>query len=691
MKITKENLNLEKGITREWLISNGIGGYASSTIVGINTRRYHGLLVAPLKIPAKRYLILSKLDESIEIDGKKYDLYSNMGKKYLSNGYKYQTSFEKEENPIFTYEVEDIKITKSICMKYGENTVGILYKIKSGSKNAKLTLAPIINFRDFHGSTNKENFDLSQEINGNNIKIIIDNNDKYPIYINISEGKYIKHENDIYKNMFYIEEEKRGFNGEENHIVPGRYEIEIPKNTEKEISYICSIENKEKIEKIEKIKKEEKPNVKEMIKQEKSRLKTIIEKSELVNLRENEEIIKSLIIAADTFIVKRPKYNLHTMLAGYHWFLDWGRDSLIAFEGLLLKTKRYDIAREILLMYTHDIKEGLVPNGYSEEDDKPLYNSVDASLLLFEEVQKYIEYTNDYEFIKENIFEKLDNIINNYIKGIELDDNNIYIDNDGLIVSGTKNTQNTWMDAKIGDYAVTPRNGKAVEINSLWYNALKIMENLCKKFDKKQDEKRYKEKARKAKISFEEKFYNKKRKCLYDVLGDSKIRPNQLFSLSLTYPVIDPNSEIADNIIKVVDKKLLNSYGLKTLAKGEENYIDKYIGDSFRRDMSYHQGITWPWLLEIYYKSLLNMKKVAKTKKRKKEIEEKIKMFLEKITKTYKKEIFERGCIGSIAEIYDSTKPFEPKGTISQAWSVSAILTCFSDPFWDAPKKDHQK
>ena len=688
MKITKENLNLEKGITREWLISNGIGGYASSTIVGINTRRYHGLLVAPLKIPAKRYLVLSKLDESIEIDGKKYDLYSNMGKKYLSNGYKYQISFEKEEIPIFTYEVEDIKITKSICMKYGENTVGILYKIKSGSKNTKLTLSPIINFRDFHGSTSKENFDLSQEINGNNIKITIDNNDKYPIYMNISEGKYIKHENDIYKNMFYIEEEKRGFNGEENHIVPGRYEIEIPKNTEKEISYICSIENKEKIEKI---KKEEKPNVKEMIKEEKSRLKTIIEKSELVNLRENEEIIKSLITAADTFIVKRQKYNLHTMLAGYHWFLDWGRDSLIAFEGLLLKTKRYDIAREILLMYTHDIKEGLVPNGYSEEDDKPLYNSVDASLLLFEEVQKYIEYTNDYEFIKENIFEKLDNIINNYIKGIELNDNNIYIDNDGLIVSGTKNTQNTWMDAKIGDYAVTPRNGKVVEINSLWYNALKIMENLCKKFDKKQNEKRYKEKARKAKISFEEKFYNKKRKCLYDVLGDSKIRPNQLFSLSLTYPVIDPNSEIADNIIKVVDKKLLNSYGLKTLAKGEENYIDKYIGDSFRRDMSYHQGITWPWLLEIYYKSLLNMKKVAKTKKRKKEIEEKIKMFLEKITKTYKKEIFERGCIGSIAEIYDSTKPFEPKGTISQAWSVSAILTCFSDPFWDGPKKDHQK
>ena len=685
MKVTKENINLEKGIYREWLISNGIGGYASSTIVGINTRRYHGLLVAPLKIPAKRYLILSKLDESIEIDGKKYDLYSNMGKKYLSNGYKYQTSFEKEEIPIFTYEVEDIKITKSICMKYGENTVGILYKIKSGSKNTKLTLSPIINFRDFHGSTSKENFDLSQEINGNNIKITIDNNDKYPIYMNISEGKYIKHENDIYKNMFYIEEEKRGFNGEENHIVPGRYEIEIPKNTEKEISYICSIEN------IEKIKKEEKPNVKEMIKEEKSRLKTIIEKSELVNRGENEEIIKSLIIASDTFIVKRPKYNLHTMLAGYHWFLDWGRDSLIAFEGLLLKTKRYDIAREILLMYTHDIKEGLVPNGYSEEDDKPLYNSVDASLLLFEEVQKYIQYTNDYEFIKENIFEKLDNIINNYIKGIELDDNNIYIDNDGLIVSGTKNTQNTWMDAKIGDYAVTPRNGKAVEINSLWYNALKIMENLCKKFDKKQDEKRYKEKARKAKISFEEKFYNKKRKCLYDVLGDSKIRPNQLFSLSLTYPVIDPNSEIADNIIKVVDKKLLNSYGLKTLAKGEENYIDKYIGDSFRRDMSYHQGITWPWLLEIYYKSLLNMKKVAKTKKRKKEIEEKTKMFLEKITKTYKKEIFERGCIGSIAEIYDSTKPFEPKGTISQAWSVSAILTCFSDPFWDAPKKDHQK
>ena len=668
MKVTKENLSLEKAIEREWIITNGLGGYASSTILGINTRKYHGLLVAPLMPPAGRYLILSKLDESITLGDNNYTFYSNIGKNYISKGYKYQISFEKEILPKFTYEIEDVIIEKVICLEHGKNTVGVYYKIKNGENKAKLTLAPVMNFRDFHTMNTDHNFNLRENINGKKVKIIIDDHIQTPIYMNISDGKYIEHNNDIFSNMFYIEEEKRGFYPEENHVVPGRYEIDIEPNEEKEISFVCSFE--ENIEEI---------NVKKMIKKEEKRIEEMISKTKLISLssrnKEKNELIRKLVIATDNFIVFRPSFRLHTIIAGYPWFLDWGRDTLIAFEGLLLKQGRYDIAKEVLKTMIRDIKYGLVPNGYSGFDNRPLYNSVDASLLLFEDVKKYLDYTKDEKFIQEEVYAKLETIINNYINGIDIDNNNIYLDtSDYLLVSGTENTQNTWMDAKIGEYAVTPRNGKAVEVNSMWYNSLMIMAELTNKMGQKSNVKKYKQLAENCKISFNNRFYNARRKSLYDVLGDSKIRPNQLFAFSLSYPIIDPNSEIADNVINTVEKKLLNQYGLKTLAKGEENYVEIYEGDGKKRDMSYHQGITWTWLLGLYYNTLKNKEKHTKLKKQKQEIKEKIENFRNKTLETFKKEIDERGCIGGIAELYDSKKPFAPKGAINQAWSVSEIL-----------------
>lgn len=211
MKVTKENLSLEKAIEREWIITNGLGGYASSTILGINTRKYHGLLIAPLMPPAGRYLILSKLDESITLGDKKYSFFSNIGKNYISKGYKYQTSFEKYVVPKFTYEIEDTIIEKEICMEYGKNTVGIYYKIKNGDNEAKLTLAPVMNFRDFHTMNTDHNFNIRENINGKKVKIVIDEHIQTPIYLNASCGKYIEHHNDIFSNMFYIEEEKEDF------------------------------------------------------------------------------------------------------------------------------------------------------------------------------------------------------------------------------------------------------------------------------------------------------------------------------------------------------------------------------------------------------------------------------------------------------------------------------------------------
>lgn len=680
MEITNEELNLENGLKKEWLITNGIGGFASSTIIGANTRKYHGLLIAPLMPPAQRYLILSKVDESIQIGDVKYDLYTNVGENYISKGFEYQEEFKKEYFPIFKYSVDNVKITKAICMKYGKNIVGIYYKIKNVDKPSKLSIAPIFNFRDFHSMSTNHYFDVRQTINNTKVKLIIDGKSKFPIYMNLSEGKYTEYQNDTFKDMFYIEEEKRGFFPKENHSVSGVYEVELKPNEEKEISFVCGLEDN-----IEEI------NVKDIMQSEIKRIDKIVKNAVVSEEKfdkendKNKEFISELIKASDQFIVYRPSFGLHTVIAGYPWFLDWGRDSLISFEGLLLKTKRYDLAREVLLTMVRDIKYGLVPNGYSGFDNRPLYNSADASLLLFEQIQKYINYTGDYEFVKENLYSKLEKVIDSYIKGIDVDNNNIYLDSDYLIVSGTENTQNTWMDAKTNGIAATPRNGKAVEINSLWYNSLIIMAELTEKLnDEKEAEiktkiKKYKELARKCKKSFNEKFYNAKRKCLYDVVSDEKnsdgkIRPNQLFALSLTYPVIGPNSEIAYNIINVVEKKLLNNYGLKSLAKGEPNYIEIYEGDSFKRDMSYHQGITWTWLLGLYFDALRNMIKAEKRKTYKTELENKLNDFTNKINKTFIKEIEHRGCIGSIAEIYDSVRPYEPKGAIAQTWSVAEIL-----------------
>ena len=675
MKYSKEELNLENGLKKEWLVTNGIGGFASSTIIGTNTRKYHGLLVVPIIPPARRRLILSKIDESIIIDKRKYELFTNVGKNYISQGYKYQISFEKSMLPVFQYKVEDVEITKIICMEHFKNTVGVYYKIKNGKKSSKLILTPVMNFRNAHGINKNHTFKVEQKVKGQKLELKID--DGNPIYIKINDGKYIEHHNDTFFNMFYIEEEKRGFEAEENHTVPGRYEIELEPGEEKEVSFICSTE--ENIEEID---------ARALIVKEKARLNKIIIESKLINTekldktkeeKERDELIKEFLIATDNFIIKRPLFNTYSAIAGYPWFLDWMRDTLISYEGLFLKTKRFDNAKKVLQHCIRDIKYGLIPNTYSEDDYRPLYNSVDASLLFFEQVKKYLEYTENYEFIMQEIYPKMENIIENYSKGIDLDNNNIYMDYDGLISSGTEMTQNTWMDAKYAGIAVTPRNGKAVEINAMWYNALKIMQELAIKNNENDKAKKYEKMAKKCKKSYQEKFYNKRRKCLYDVLGDSKIRPNQLFALSLTYPVLEPTSEEAQNMVETVTKRLLNNYGLKSLAKGEENYVEIYEGDGCRRDFSYHQGITWTWLLGPDYNALKRLAKESKNKADRTKFEEQLKEFTANVIKTFKIELNERGCVGSIAEIYDSKRPYEPKGAIAQAWSVAEVFRIISE------------
>ena len=671
MKIGKKQIDLKECLGKEWIITNGIGGFTSSSVLGANTRRYHGLLVASLMPPARRHLIISKLDESIIVNGEEYNLFTNVCKNFISDGYKYLESFEKDYLPIFTYKVNDIKIVKTISMVYGENTVLVQYKIKNGKTEAKLKLAPIVNFRDFHHMNTNHEYSLNQQVLDGKVKLEIDGNKEFPVYISVNDSNYIEHKNDTFWNMFYLKEEERGFYPEENLLVPGRFEVNLKPRETKEITFVASLN--ENIEKI---------NSNSVIENEKERLRKIVEdagyqkvKSKLTKQeKEYNEFIKDLIVSSDSFVINRPDFGTHSVIAGYPWFLDWGRDTLISFEGLFLLTKRFDLAKEILLTFTKDLKCGLVPNGYSETDNKPLYNSADASLLLFEQVNKFLQYTKDYDFIKENIYENLKDIIENYSQGIDLENNNIYIAEDMLLSSGTETTQNTWMDAKIGNFAVTPRNGKVVELNSLWYNALKTLENLANKFEDKDVENRCRKAASKHQKAFEEQFYNKKKKSLYDVIGDDKIRPNQLFSISCTYPVIKPSSEIGKTIFKTVTTKLLTKYGLRTLAKGENGYIPYYEGDPVKRDMSYHQGIVWVWLIGLYHDAFKNIIDDEKDRLEKEKLKIEYEKFIKNVYSSFKTEINAEEGIGSISEVYSSQTPFKPGGTFAQAWSVSEVL-----------------
>lgn len=674
MKLSKKQINLKDALNMEWLLSNGTGGFISSTVLGANTRRYHGLLLAPLMPPAQRHLLVSKVDESLVINDKEYNLYTNVCENYISDGYKYLESFEKDYLPVFTYKVEDLKVIKTISVVYDKNTTVIQYKIKNGNSDVLFKIAPIITFRDFHQMNTDYKYSLIQKIDNSKVRIEVNGNASTPIYINAQELNYIQHDNDIFKNMLYLKEEERGFYPEEDLVIPGRYEVLIKAKESREITFVCSLEDNTEQIVAEKVINDEITRMKKIV--EDSNL--LINKTKLLKKeKEYNELVKDLMIASDSFIMKRYTFGTHSVIAGFPWFLDWGRDTLISYEGLLLIPKRYDLAKEILITFTRDIKSGLVPNGYSGFDNRPLYNSADASLLLFEQVNKYILYTKDYDFIKEHIYSYLKDIIENYSKGIDLDNNNIFIGEDFLLYSGRPNTQNTWMDVKINDFAVTPRNGKVVELNALWYNALKTLENLANKFDEKEIASMCRKVATKHQKEFLKQFYNKKKKSLFDVVGDPKIRPNQLFAISTTYPVIKPASEMGKEILNTCKGKLLTKYGLRTLAKGEDGYLPYYEGDAFKRDMSYHQGVVWVWLIGLYHDALKNIIDDEKDRLEKEKYLIEYEKLIKSVYSTFKNELNIDG-LGTISELYNSQTPYKAGGTFSQAWSVSEVLKIVS-------------
>lgn len=622
MKLTKEKY--EEVIKNEWLITNGIGGFASSTISGCNTRKYHGLIVASLGKSGERYLCLSKLNESLIIRGSEHSFSTNECNNFIEKGYSYQTEFSKVFLPKFTYSVKNIQIEKTLAMKYGENKIGIIYKIKTDKDDVLLRLQPLVNFRSFHQTKNCP--ELQQEINENAVNVRLKSN--INLHMIVSEGEYIEYTRTYYENMFYRVEEERGLDSSESHYMPGYFEIVIPKNSEKVIEFLASVDDSTLFL--------PKANATDIIRGENVRFEKICK---IANAKSDLE--KELVIAADNFIIE--KNNTKTIIAGYPWFGDWGRDTFISLEGITLETNRFKDAKEIINSFKNYIKDGLVPNLISE-DGAESYNSVDASLWYIDAVYKYYKYTMDSEFVKD-MYPTLMEIINAYKNGTSYD---IKMDEDGLISAGNAETQLTWMDAKVGDVIPTPRYGKAVEINALWYNALKIMEVFSNIIGERFDSNI----SKKIEESFK-KFYAPV--GLFDTIEpvSNKIRPNQVIAIGLEFSPVE--KEKAREILNLADEKLYTNRGLKTLSSDDEDYRPYYFGGVYERDTSYHQGTVWPFLLMFYNKAL---------KKYEKRANDNIEV----------QKMLHEGCVGNVAEIYDAEEPRKPKGAYAQAWSIAMLI-----------------
>lgn len=637
--------NYEQGAEREWLITNGTGGYASLSVTGSNCRRYHGLLVAALKPPTDRYLLLSNVLEDLELeDGNTVPLSAFMTEDgYTNLGFNNLQRFRYDYLPEFIYSCKDVLIKKKIAMKHGENTTVIRYEIKNGSGRTVLKLTPLVNFRDHHHLSRRDGLNLSAEVRQNEITVSGSGSD-IKLRMGTDVGELRKLDNCWFYNMFYRTEQERGLDCVEDHFMPGCFSISLQPFEHRVLSFAATCEDCDPGE----------IDADSVITEEERRLAEL-----LTGAGCTHELTRRLVLAADSFIVYRNSTKSKTIIAGYPWFTDWGRDTMIAFCGLTLATGRYEDAKDILYTFSRYVEHGLIPNMFPDDSESPAYNSVDAALWYFEAVNNYLEYTGDNEFIKEKIYHCLEKICSAFTAGTLFD---IKMRPDGLVWAGNSHTQLTWMDAKVGDWVVTPRHGMAVEINALWYNGLMIMSGLAESFGYADI---YKETADRAKKSFDSVFWNEEGGCLYDVVNekgkDASIRPNQILALGLSHAVVDGHK--ARRIVDRVHRDLYTPYGLRTLSQDSPQYRGIYSGDVWSRDGAYHQGTVWPWLLGRFIKAYVRVRGGSRQAGR--EALDFILPFADHI---------KDGGLGSISEIFDGDNPHYPRGCFAQAWSVAEIL-----------------
>ncbi|MDT3698891.1 MAG: amylo-alpha-1,6-glucosidase [Thermincola sp.] len=658
MIFSREELgNFESSIDKQWVVSNGLGGYASSTITGTNTSKYHGLLFAALRPPGERTLLLAKLDDEIEINGSAYALGSNhTGTGVFPSGYLHLQSFELRPYPTYTYAIMDTLVEKVIFMIRETNTTVVRYTIYAGrGTSVKLKVTPFVNCRHYHHTTRKNDWPFNSTAGEKDVLI-----EAYPgapkLNLYSDKALYVPGRGYWFEGLFYSQEDRRGLDPWEDHFMPGHFEIELVNG--ETFAITASTDG-------------EKPVSNPLLEQvgAERRLVTLVEQAGF-----QEEFTNRLILAADSFIVNRESTGAKTIIAGYPWFTDWGRDTMIALPGLTLVTRRFAEAREILLTFAKYCDHGLIPNMFPDQGEKPLYNTVDASLWFFHAVSRYIAYTGDNAFIKESIYPVLKEIVNSYRLGTLF---NIKMDKDGLISAGEHGQQLTWMDAKVNDWVVTPRHGKPVEINALWYNALHVISKLAKTYGDKPED--YLELAKTVQVSFNQKFWNHEAKCLFDLISengpDPAVRPNQILAVALTYSPLDHSRQV--DVVNKVWRDLYFSYGLRSLSPSSPEYRGRYMGGVVQRDGAYHQGTGWAWLIGPFITAFRRVHGFSAESK----------TIAERFIDPLKAHLRHHG-VGSISEIFDGDPPHAPKGCYAQAWSVAEVLrTYVEDILGISPEK----
>lgn len=619
----------------EWLETNGIGGYSSGTVAGMRSRRYHGLLVAATKPPLGRAVLLSGFDEKITVAGKSYPLSTARYENVVSpEGYKLLTGFRLDPYPIWTFSLDGVEVERRLFVPHGENTVVMSWAVLEDVSDAWLELTPMVAFRDHH-HLRHETADFPYEYStGIGTVEFAPYNDFPPLHL-ACNATDLKDVGVWYRDFAYTIEKERGFDFTEDVFAPCAFRFDLAKP-----AVAIASTKKHRFE-----------DAAELEQAEVSRRKNVVAAAS-----PKDEIDELVAIAADQVIVARGTGK--TVIAGYHWFDDWGRDTMIALPGLAIANGRPEIAKEIILEYFNYISQGMLPNRFTSGSETPDYNTVDGTLWFFEAIRAYTEATGDADFIKGDPFLKLVNVIRWHLEGTRF---GIRVDDDGLLAAGVPGENLTWMDAKIGDKVITPRMGKAVEIQALWYNALCVMEVFAARFDNAELRTRFSDLASRAKESFNEKFWNADAGCLYDVIDgesrDPSVRPNQIFAVSLFYPILE--GERARAVVDRVEQDLLTPKGLRTLAADDAKYIGKYEGGPFERDSAYHQGTVWAWLIGHFIDAYLRVHSgeadaIHKAKQMLNGLEEHLRDTM----------------LGSLSEIFDGDAPHLAKGATAQAWSI---------------------
>ncbi len=658
MRIEKaECQDLDRALSFEWLETNGRGGFSSGTVAGANTRRYHALLLTARKPPSERIVLVNHLEEWLDIDGQTIPLSTNLypGAVHPS-GYKGCIEFSTDPWPTWIFDCNGITIQREILSIHGRDIVVARWKlVGKKSLRALLKVRPKLTGRDYHG-THHENGSLSTEAQVGSGMVLWQPYSDLPPVRTFHSGGY-RHEPDWYRHIQFPIERQRGLDAEEDWWSPGEFTFDLESGSAKTLALTS-----ETIDRLD---------VAALAKQEKSRRDTVRQAAPVA-----DSLAGELWRAADMYISERGMQ--HTVIAGYPWFTDWGRDTFISLSGLCLVTGRLDIAWQVIASFAALVSEGMVPNRFPDAGEQPEYNTIDASLWFIHAIGRYLAVSRDEVRVRETAWPAVKQILDGYRRGTRY---GISMDEDGLIMGGVSGAQLTWMDAKVGDWVVTPRHGKPVEIQALWVRALEVGETLARGFGEADYADRCRSDRSKAIASFRERFWHKQGGYLYDVIdgpegSDASLRPNQLYAISLVDELV-PHDR-AQQILRLVKEQLLTPVGLRTLSSTDSRYRARYEGGVLERDSAYHQGTVWPFLLGSFVTAWIKVYGKNAT------VLKQARSFLDGID-THVKE----ACLGQVSEIFDAEAPHAPRGCYAQAWSVAEPLRALIEDLGIKP--DRQK